>query len=215
MRLLPKQLLDKTGPVDRAEWNSRLLLGWISRKRFRMAHSQLPGGRVGRLLEIGYGSGIFLPELAEHAVEVFGVDIHDHQDGVARALARCGMHARLYRAGAEDMPFPTDYFDVVIGVSCLEFISDLDAAACETKRVLSPDGVFIAVSPNTSRIIDMGFRLLTGQNAEADFQGRREKVMPTLLRYFDVDQRVGWPSGPIMPLYWSLRLRPKQAMCEN
>jgi hypothetical protein len=51
--------------------------------------------------------------------------------------------------------------------------------------------------------------LLTGKSAEADFQGRRQRVVPTLLQYFDLDQRTVWPSGPVVPLYVCLRLRPK------
>lgn len=209
LRLLPEQLLVETGPVDHADWNSRLLLGWISRQRFRMVQSQLPHGRVGRLLEVGYGSGVFLPELALHARELHGLDIHDRQDQVARALAKEGVQARLYSAMAEDMPFPAGQFDTVVGVSCLEFIADLDAAAREVTRVLAPNGVFIAVSPSTSRFIDAGFSLLTGKNPEDDFQGRRQGVLPTLLRYFEVEQRKVWPSGPV-PLYSCLRLRPRR-----
>lgn len=209
LRLLPKQLLVETGPVDHADWNSRLLLGWISRQRFRMVQSQLPPGRVGRLLEVGYGSGVFLPELALHARELYALDIHERQHQVARALAKHGVQARLYSAMAEDMPFPARQFDTVVGVSCLEFMADLDAAAREVTRVLTPNGVFIAVSPSTSRHIDAGFRLLTGKDPEDDFQGRRQRVLPTLLRYFEVEQRTVWPSGP-MPLYSCLRLRPRR-----
>jgi hypothetical protein len=61
MRLMRRNLLVKTGPVDFAEWNSRPLLGWISRQRFRLVVSLLPKAPIVRLLEIGYGSGIFLP----------------------------------------------------------------------------------------------------------------------------------------------------------
>jgi SAM-dependent methyltransferase len=209
LRLLPKRLLVETGPVDHAEWNSRLLLGWISRQRFRLVQSQLPQRRIGRLLEIGYGSGVFLTELAKHSRELFGLDVHEYQNEVARSLAQCGVQAQLCCATAEDMPFPAGHFDVVVGVSCLEFISDLAAAAAETSRVLAPDGIFIVVTPNTSGFVDAGFRLLTGKSAEADFQGRRQRVVPTLLQYFDLDQRTVWPSGPVVPLYVCLRLRPK------
>ena len=166
-------------------------------------------GEFGRLLEVGYGSGVFLPELALHARELYALDIHERQHQVTRALAKHGVQARLYSAMAENMPFPDDQFDTVVGVSCLEFIADLGAAAREVTRVLAPNGVFIAVSPSTSRLIDAGFRLLTGKNPEDDFQGRRQRVLPTLLRYFAVEQRTVWPSGP-MPLYSCLRLRPRR-----
>src|SRR5512147_1718376 len=56
MRLMHRNLLVKTGPVDFAEWNSRPLLGWISRQRFRLVISLLPKAPIVRVLEIGYGS---------------------------------------------------------------------------------------------------------------------------------------------------------------
>lgn len=209
LRLLPKQLLVQTGPVDHADWNSRTLLGWISRQRFRLVQSQLTE-QVGRLLEIGYGSGVFLPELALHARELYGLDIHDHHHEVARALAQHGVQARLHCGMAEDMPFRAAHFDAVVGVSCLEFVTDVAAAAREIIRVLAPNGVFIIVSPNTSQLVDAGFRLLTGKHPEDEFQGRRQRVLPLLLSYFDIELGAVWPSSPVVQLYSCLRLRPKR-----
>lgn len=208
LRLLPRHLLVETGPVDCAAWNSQPVLGWISRQRFRMVLSLLPPGRINRLLEIGYGSGVFMPELAAHTRELFGVDIHEHQSEVSRSLAQVGVRAHLYNASAERMPFEDGRFDAVVGVSCLEFIPDLDAAAREVVRVLAPRGVFIIARPNQSKVIDFGFRLLTGKNAEDDFQGHRQRVVPTLSRHFGVERSMSWP--PLLPLYQSLRLRPEQ-----
>jgi ubiquinone/menaquinone biosynthesis C-methylase UbiE len=183
------------------------VLGWISRQRFHMVLSLLPPGCVNRMLEIGYGSGVFMPELAARARELFGLDIHEHEEEVSRSLEQVRVQARLFSCSAERMPFPDGHFDVVVGVSFLEFISDLDAAAREMVRVLAPHGALIVVRPNQSKVIDLGFRLLTGKNAEEDFQGARQRVLPILTRHFEVEHSTFWP--PLLPLYQGLRLLPR------
>jgi ubiquinone/menaquinone biosynthesis C-methylase UbiE len=207
VRLLPRGLLVKTGPVDFAEWNSRPLVGWIMRQRFRMALSLLPSS-VGRLLEVGYGSGVFMPELARRAQELSGIDIHDHQEEVARALASINIIARLHKGSAEAMPFEDGIFDAIGIVSALEFIPDLPDAVDEFVRILAPSGIMVVVIPAHSPLADAGLRLLTGRRAEADFQGRRQRVMPALLSKFQIDRAIYWPMRSLA-LYTALRLRPR------
>jgi hypothetical protein len=59
IRLLPEQELLSTRTVDHAQWNYRPILGRIQRLRFDLFRSMLQGSRASRLLEIGYGSGVF------------------------------------------------------------------------------------------------------------------------------------------------------------
>lgn len=205
MCLLAKDALVKTGPVDFAEWNSRPLLGWIMRQRFRMALSLLPP-KIGRLLEVGYGSGIFMPALAGRASELYGIDIHARNGDVAAALLRVGVEPRLYQGSCERLPFDAARFDAVVAVSALEFVTDLDAAVDEFLRVLAPGGALVVVTPGRSRLADAGLWLLTGKRAEDDFEGRREAVMPALLARFREERRIRWPA-PQLPLYTALRLR--------
>jgi ubiquinone/menaquinone biosynthesis C-methylase UbiE len=209
MRLMPRNLLAKTGPVDFAEWNSRPLLGWISRQRFRLVVELLPKAPIARLLEIGYGSGVFLPELARYSREIFGLDVHAECERVARCLSRMHVRTELHSASAVEMPFADGRFDVVVSVSCLEFISDLPAAVREIARVLAPNGTFIVVTPNQSKIADAGLRMLTGRNAEADFKGGRRQVIPAIMQHFEVEYCLRWPQSKLLPLYTAFRLRPK------
>src|SRR5690606_26267525 len=75
LRLLPRGALVKTGTVDHADWNYRPVLGPISRIRFKLALALLPSPSR-RLLEVGYGSGIFMPELARTCEVLYGLDTH-------------------------------------------------------------------------------------------------------------------------------------------
>jgi ubiquinone/menaquinone biosynthesis C-methylase UbiE len=209
LKLLPEDALLKTGDVDHADWNYRPLLGSISRTRFRLVVSLLGGERVERLLEIGYGSGVFMPELARLSEELYGIDIHRMPEPVAESLKKFSIEARLFSGSVTAMPFEEGFFDRVIAVSALEFVSDIEAACREIKRVLKPGGALIVITPGHSPLVDFGLKILTGKSAKRDFDDRREKLMPTLLKHFQVERRLISPAigNSLIKLYTALRLR--------
>lgn len=211
LRLLPKQALIKTGPLDHADWNYRPVLGWISRQRFHLAVQMIRKNCLQRLLKIGYGSGIAMPELNHYCRKLYGVDIHPHTEQVSRILSNYGVQANLYQADAIKMPFADQFFDCVVIISAIEFIEPLDAACMEIKRVLRPSGFLVIVTPNSSPLVDLGFRLLTGQRAEDDFHGRRQSLKQTLGKHFTVAQQQHSPrwGGKALRFYTAMKLHPK------
>jgi ubiquinone/menaquinone biosynthesis C-methylase UbiE len=211
LKLLPKQELLKTGPVDHADWNYKPLTGLVQRRRFRMALRLLGKSRFERLLEIGYGSGIFMPELSGRCDELHGIDIHNSPGEVESRLMRNGTKAELKSCSATAMSFPDAFFDCVLAVSSLEFVDDLERACCEVRRVLREDGAFIVVTPGQSAVLDAGLKLLTGESAHADFGERRSRILPTLERMFVVERRVQSPIlfHRIVNLYTALLMRPR------
>jgi SAM-dependent methyltransferase len=193
LRLLPRGALVHTGPLDAAEWNYRPILGYISRERYRLALALLPA-RVDSILEIGYGSGVFFPELAARCDRLFGVDIHDRNEAVTAALRHHGIEAELAVGRAEQLPYPDAAFDRVVAVSTLEFVDDIDATYAEIARVLRRDGRLILVTPNQSRLVDAGFKVLTGRTPENDFHGGRERVRTGLGRRFKILRTLNIPA---------------------
>jgi SAM-dependent methyltransferase len=208
LHLLPRDELIKTGPVDEADWNFRPILGAIQRKRFQLVLKLLDNCRFHRLLEVGYGSGVFLTELMRHCSELYGIDPHPMPEQVETVLARHGVTARLYSGDAAAMPFTDAFFDCVVAVSSLEFIPDLARACREIARVLTPDGIFVVVTPGCSALVDFGLKVLTGSRAADDFGDRRQRVLSTLSRHFIVQERLSFPpfGGGLARLYTALRL---------
>ena len=206
LRLLPADALIRTGPVDHADWNYRPLLGMISRARFRLALSLLPA-RSEAILELGYGSGVFLPSLAARAGRVAGFDVHDRAAEVAAALRARGTQADLRTGDGRALPFGDGEFDAVVAVSALEFVDDLDATCAEVRRVLRPGGVFVVVTPGESPLLDRALRVATGKDARTDFGDRRARVVPALRRAFAVRRERAFPPvlGRIMPVYRAFR----------
>jgi ubiquinone/menaquinone biosynthesis C-methylase UbiE len=206
IRLLPREALLKTGDVDHAAWNYDGVLGFVSRRRFALVRSLLPKRRVRKLLEVGYGSGVFFPELAKHADALYGADIHDRPADVTAVLAKAGISAQLVTAPAEALPYPDGTFDVVLAVSTFEFVNDARKAITELARVLTPDGRIIVVTPGQSPLLDLALRIFTGESAEADFGDRRKLVVPTLTSELRHERSAYFPLAFPLPVYRALRL---------
>lgn len=206
LHLMPQQLLVNTGPVDHADWNFRPLLGLIQRARFRLMLSMLGGRRFERMLEVGYGSGVFMPTLSERCGALTGLDVHARDEAVARSLGALGVRPALVSASAEAMPFDDASFDAVVAVSSFEFIRDVERACAEVHRVLAPGGRFFVVTPGHSALVDLGLKVLTGADARRDYGDRRERVIPALRERFEAEATRSWPSS-LLCLYRGLRLR--------
>jgi SAM-dependent methyltransferase len=207
-RLLPRDALIVTGPVDRAEWNYRPLLGWLQRRRFALALSLMGSARFSRLLEVGYGSGVWMPELARHCEELFGIDPHPRNRDVAAVLERHGVAATLLSGDVTRLPFADRFFDGVVTISALEYVDDLEAACAELRRVLVPGGTLVVVTPGHSALLDLALRLATGESAADNYGGRRQRLARELGRSFRLVRELRFPAlaGRILPVYRALRL---------
>ncbi len=210
MKLLAAEELIKTGPVDHADWNYRPVLGAIQRARFKLMRRLFAGRHFRRLLEIGYGSGVFLPEAASHADRLWGIDIHAHNLTIMRALARHNCRATLLRGSASALPFADHSFDAVVAISSVEFVPDPERACADIARVLEPSGRFFLVTPGHSPLVDWGLKLLTGADAQRDYGARRQALALALRRHFVVQQERLLPrlGGRCIRLYTGLELRP-------
>lgn len=208
LSLLPEDALLTTSHVDHADWNYRPVLGRIQRLRFDLIRSILRGTHATRLLEIGYGSGVFFPELSKYANELHGIDPHPYPGEVKAVLTQHSVNANLVQGTATELPFEDNFFQTIVAVSALEFIDDLDKVCREVKRALQPGGRFVVVTPGHSPILDLGVRMITGASPKDDFQNRREGVLPCLYREFIVNRRVDYPSfAHGARLYTALGLR--------
>jgi SAM-dependent methyltransferase len=198
----------RTGPIDHGDWVYSPLLGAIIRRRFKLILKLLGNRKFDSLLEIGYGSGIIMPELAKHTRRLTGIDIHPHNREVADLLASRGTHADLHSASMTNIPFPGASFDCVVAVSAMEFVDDIDGACKEIRRVLKPGGEFLLVTPGKSALLDFGLWVLTREDAKRDFAGRRERLLPALERHFASALEIRSPraGGKLLCLYRAFRL---------
>jgi phosphatidylethanolamine/phosphatidyl-N-methylethanolamine N-methyltransferase len=102
----------------------------------------------GRVLEVGVGTGISLPQYAPH-VRIFGTDISEAMLRKARrrvAELRLNNVEGLAVMDAERLEFPDNCFDVVMAQYVVTAVPNPEAALDEFTRVLRPGGEVILLS---------------------------------------------------------------------
>jgi phosphatidylethanolamine/phosphatidyl-N-methylethanolamine N-methyltransferase len=102
----------------------------------------------GRVLEVGVGTGISLPQYGPD-LRIFGTDISAAMLRKARARVadlRLGNVEGLAVMDAEKLEFPDHSFDVVMAQYVVTAVPDPEAALNEFARVLRPGGEIILLS---------------------------------------------------------------------
>src|SRR3954453_21017111 len=97
--------LPKTGPVDWIDHYHAVGIGSVLRQRLRWMLRALPRGRSARMLEIGWGSGIFQEGLPPGGAVAVGLDIQELLPTVRSKLAEDGLPPALARADGVRLPF--------------------------------------------------------------------------------------------------------------
>jgi len=141
-RYAPKQRVEEVdfAPVEGKQsrpWNAYWAVYEFARRRFVSPQQ--------RLLDFGCGIGVAALRMARLGYTVDGFDISNDNLAVARALAeRHGLAGRCrFRAmTAEQLAYPDNHFEVIIGIDILHHI-DIPAAIAEAHRVLKPGGAAI------------------------------------------------------------------------
>jgi ubiquinone/menaquinone biosynthesis C-methylase UbiE len=152
--VVPKSEFDD--PID---YYYRPFTRKIYRDRLEMSISMLGEQKSEALLEIGYGSGLLLPELARHTKRLVAIDIHGQADQVYRMLEHEGVKAELHQASLYEMPFADGEFDALACFSVLEHLTDLDGAIREFARVTRLGAVLALGFPIRNFITDAFFRM--------------------------------------------------------
>ena len=111
-------------------------------RRLELIHhyAALEGGRI---LDVGCGLGAYVKRLRAFSPDVYGVDIDP--DKVAQAQKEL---EHISVAPAEELPFPTGFFDVILLHEVLEHVSDDRRAVREAYRVAKVGGRLVIFVPN-------------------------------------------------------------------
>jgi len=102
-----------------------------------------PGKKV---LEVGCGTGIYTEKLARTGADIVAIDISSDLLAQARNKIK-SPNISFLEADLENLPFPNENFDAVVGVSILHHVNACEALK-EIRRVLKPDGAIVFSEPN-------------------------------------------------------------------
>jgi SAM-dependent methyltransferase len=149
----------------------------------------LPDCRGKRVLEVGCGDGRLLALLRE-TNEVHGIEAS--ATGIEKCVER-GISAQCIDVSSQALPFPDDYFDVVIILETIEHLMNPYYALLQIRRTLKENAVLICSVPNpatghpylypglftfpnfTSFLIQLGWRI---ERVEPWQWAPRESILP-------------------------------------
>lgn len=102
---------------------------------------------IGRLLDIGTGTGKLLELLGPRAEDAVGIDLSADMLRIARAaIERDGLrHCQVRQADMYEIPYHANSFDTALFHMVLHFAEDPGQALSETARVLAPGGKVVIV----------------------------------------------------------------------
>jgi ubiquinone/menaquinone biosynthesis C-methylase UbiE len=142
-RALWEYLTTETIATDYDEYFAQTRLLTLDRDFLRESFPQ-----IGRLADLGCGTGRLALDFAARGFDVVGVDLSDHMLEVTqRKMIETGLHLQLLKANLCDLsPLDTGSFDYVISMfSTLGMIVGTSArrqALAEIHRILKPAGLF-------------------------------------------------------------------------
>jgi ArsR family transcriptional regulator len=130
-----------------ADWDEMRALGLPAEAVETALLRLLPEAGLGRLLDIGTGTGRLPELLAPRVSQAVGVDASRAMLALARArLAKPGLtHCAVRLADMYRLPFSDAAFDLVVLQMVLHYAEDPAGALAEAARVLPPGGRIVVV----------------------------------------------------------------------
>jgi len=122
-------------PIALLRAENRLRIPWI----IKTIEEKL--GPHKKILDIGCGGGFLTNALANAHHEVTGIDLSKESLAIA---AKNDVTTRVIylQASAEELPFPSNSFDVVSALDLLEHVEDPAKVVAQASKVLKPNGLF-------------------------------------------------------------------------
>ena len=143
-----------------------------------------------RIVDIGMGGGRNLPYFLRNGYEVYGVDPNadaiENGKQLSAILAPGNPATNFVIAPAEDLPFPSHFFDLAICSAVLHFAKShdhFDAMLLSIWRVLKPGGYFFARLASDIGIEELVSPLGKGVYLLPDGSTRYLVNQETLLQY--------------------------------
>ena len=113
----------------------------------------------GRALEVGPGSGVYLPELAATGGQVIAADIEEAYLEQARALAESEPRLSVVCDDITATQLPDGSYQLVLCTEVIEHIADSEAALAGLARLVSDDGVLILTTPQKFSPLELCARI--------------------------------------------------------
>jgi ubiquinone/menaquinone biosynthesis C-methylase UbiE len=127
-----------------------------------------PGMNV---LDLGCGTGDMMLKLAQeysNAGLLAGIDTSEEMLTLAKAKLASFTNVRLQLGSIEEIPYPDEYFDLIVSSGVMHYVDDIDSMSKEAFRVLKPHGRILLIdmaNESLSTKISLLFRRLIDPGA--------------------------------------------------
>lgn len=138
---------------------------WLHRSRYEWIEGALaraPLKRTARAMEIGPGSGVYLPLLCDRFDAVAAVDIEDRFLENAREIAGSRPNLTVARGDMTDpASFEAAAYDLILNTEVIEHLpkGGTDAALRTLRGALRDDGVLVVTTPQSFSTLEVMARL--------------------------------------------------------
>lgn len=162
--------------------------------RLRIALRLLGTHRYAHLLDLGFGSGFFIPELSLHCERLYGIDLHTNVPAVKKMLAQEATKAYLALGDILHLPWKDASFDCVVCLSVLEFIEDMHSAIKELARVASPGATILIGAPVSNKVTDFCYdKLIRFSNHRIVHKSNHDKIKKAVGQYLEIEKVATYP----------------------
>ncbi len=208
--ILPqKKNIFKTNVEDPAYYYYIPFIGYFYKIRLINSLSML-SEHSDKLLDIGYGCGIFFPSLYTVADKLHGIETHGQEELVYDMLNREQLDpakVELAHGSILNIPYEADFFDTVICISVLEHIKDLDLAIGEIYRVLRPGGTAVLSFPARNTVTDVLFTMM-GFSPRKLHPSSHADIIDAVKKKFKLEETLSIPVVPYLPkLYYTIKCK--------
>jgi SAM-dependent methyltransferase len=146
-------------------------------------------GSFGLALDVG-GRGVVAPLLQDRGIAVISSDL---------SLPMARRSGLPVVADEEFLPFAENSFDLIVASLSLHWINDLPGALIQLRRVLRPDGLFLASMPALGSLAELRAALTAAELGLAGGASPRVSPFPDLADCAGLLQRAGF-SAPVVDI---------------
>jgi 2-polyprenyl-3-methyl-5-hydroxy-6-metoxy-1,4-benzoquinol methylase len=139
---------------------------------YKLVSEYLPSVEGRRVLEMACGRGGFSRLLAARGARMFGADFSSTALQIARgkpdvAESQPGVPLQLAQADAQNLPYATSSFDMIVSCETIEHLPDPAAALREMARVARPSGRLFLTTPNYFNLMGLYYIYARARNRRA------------------------------------------------
>jgi len=171
--------------------------------RFKLVLRLLNDKKFDNFLDIGFGSGIFFPELNDRCNNLYGVDLHPEVDLVKNILTTKNISVNIQKADLVNLPYENNFFNGILALSVLEFVPDISKAITEIKRVAKTDSTIMIGAPIMNPITNFMYKkIIRFKDHQSAHKTDHNQIISAIKKEFEIIKILKYPS--FFPLNYSL-----------